>query len=164
MRAPSDFETLDEALRAVVGPRNDSGLTVAEWAHRLGYAESTVYAKGTPGVPFTLKDLVQVTANGFLLPLKWLARVAHCVVFQLPRALEGRNPLNERVAESTIKFGEYLKSVAEALDPAGPGGVEVVPVEARLVKARAEEVIADLAAVVEAMNQVLKAEKVVGDE
>jgi hypothetical protein len=155
-RNATEFETLDEAMRAVCGPRNASGLTVGAWAHRLGHAESTMYAKGQ-SVPFTLGDLEKITAHGFLLPLKWLANAGHAVVFPRPQDCP-ENPLNVKTAESVIKFGKFLRTLARAQETDSPGGVDITVAEARRVKGDALESIAAQAAVIDLMEQIITAD------
>ena len=152
-RTAAYFETLEESMRSVVGPRNDSGLTVGAWAHRLGHAESTMYAKGI-SVPFTLADLEKITAHGFLLPLKWLARVGRAAVFAVPKDFP-ENPLNVKTAESVIRFGRFLKTLARAQDADSPGGVEITAEEARKIKSEALESIAAQAAVINLMDRII---------
>lgn len=153
-RTPDEFETIDEAMRHITGPKNESGLTVAEWAYRLGHATSTMYAKGNT-VDYTLADLVKITAHGFLLPLRWLARVGHAVVFVLPKKFQG-NPLTVKTAESVIKFGKLLKTLAQAQDPDSPGGVDITVAEAIQIKSDAMESIAVQAGIVEIMDRIIE--------
>lgn len=154
-KAVSDFDSIQEVMRAVVGPKNDSGLSVQEWAHRLGHAPSTMYAKGG-AVPFTLDDLVKVVASGFLPPLKWLAQVGHAVVFEMPKSWQGGCLEISKAATSTLKFGKYLESFSSAIAPESEGGVAITPIEAANIKENALNVVADMAAIIEAMDELLR--------
>lgn len=154
-KTASEFDSIQEAMKATVGAKNDSGLTVADWAHRLGHAESTMYAKGGV-VPFTIDDLVKITASGFLRPLEYLAQIGKAVVVELPQQREHNAYIISKVAESAIKFGELLKTFSKAQHPESEGGIEITPGEAAMIKGKAHELAAAVAAIIEGMNEILR--------
>lgn len=156
-KTAAEFESIQETLRAVTGPKNCSKHTVKEWAHLLGHAESTMYAKGKE-VSFTLDDLVTVTALGEHLPLEYLADVGGAVVFYRPKETDDC-PVSLQAAASLRDFGEYLKELSNAQDPTSEGGVKITPRESAKVQGRINKAIAGLATLNMQLQQIIDEEK-----
>ena len=133
-----DYETLDELLRAIVGPKNKSGRPVEHWAALLGLAASSLYAKGRDeGSSFTLKHLVTVVASGETAPVKWLSAAAPGLyVADLPKA-EHVEALGPGLARTVKEFGEFLAETAEAIRDGRVTGGELARIKKEGLEAAA---------------------------
>ena len=124
-----EYETLDELLRALVGPKNKSGQTVEHWAALLGLAASSLYATGREeGSSCTLRHLVTIVAAGETAPVKWLAAHApNLFVAELPKA-EYVEALHEAMAKTVKEFSEFLSEAAEAISDGRLTGPELLKI------------------------------------
>ena len=144
-----EFETLDDVLAHIVGPRNQSGVPLKEWALRLGVASSSLYNKCSvsPDIQasFTLRDLRTIVAHGEKLPVEYLASLCHCAVFPLPDG-EANGGVSDNVTDHQLatllkEVGDLVASYAEARQPSSPGGRGFDATEKQLLKIKAHQVL-----------------------
>ena len=158
IKSAADFETIDECLHYCVGPDNPFR-PPKDWAAIPGVALSTLYAKGGPTVPFTLRDLATIITLGVTLPLEFLALRGKCVVFPMPEVDPDGDPLDAQAAESTIACGEFLKSYGAARDPKGPGGREIVVKEAKALLGNSLRMVTIHTGICEVMRKIIDEDK-----
>ena len=160
IKSAADFETLDECLRYCVGPGNPFR-PPKDWAAILGVALSTLYAKGNPEgtVPFTIRDLVAIITLGVTLPLEFLALMAKCVVFPMPEVDHDGDPLDAQIADSTIKYGEFLKQIGLARKADSPRGRKIAPREAALIMVHSLEMVTIHASISQTMQRIIDEDK-----
>lgn len=118
-----DYETLDELLRAITGPKNLSAHSSKEWANIFGLALSSLYAKGRADEEgkansYTLKQLCAAVSLGEVEIVKWLANQlpgSGWILYQLPSPAEASSDLMGALLKAIKEFSDFTAETAGSI-------------------------------------------------